>query len=164
MSRKRIDMLLAQFDPTLGKEWWFAPFERALAGVTPEHAAWSPGGGVNTIWQTINHVTFWKLHFAGRMEGAPHTGEEINNDSTFDTPGNPNDAAGWNAAVGHLREASLAVRKAIARLEDADLDRPLPGDSAPLGEILAGMVLHDGYHIGQIVLIRKWQGSWTGMA
>lgn len=160
MSTERVKLLLAEFAATVDQEGWFAPFEMALAGVTAADAAWTPGGGANSIWQTVNHVAFWKRLVAARMGGAPLTAEQINNNDTFGPPGDPSDAAGWKTAVGRLFEASAAIQEALGRLTDADLDRPLPGESRSLQDLLSGVVLHDGYHAGQIVLIRKLRGSW----
>lgn len=75
----------------------------------------------------------------------------------------PATLAFWKGLVAaRLHEAYRAFRDAVSRLSDADLGRPMPGDAEPLGELLAGMLEHDAYHAGQIMLLRKLQGSSPG--
>jgi len=51
----------------------------------------------------------------------------------------------------------------VAKLSEADLERSLP-DIGTVAESLAAWTLHDAYHAGQIILIRKMQGSWPAKA
>lgn len=160
MARDRITQLLAELDLANDREGWFAPLAHGLRGVTAAQAAWQAAPGTNTIWQTVNHLAFWKGLVARRMQGAPRSDERIDNDATFGTPGDPADEAGWQSTVAGLQAAHAALREAIAAREDADLDQPLPEDREPLGQTLLGLVGHDAYHGGQILLLRKLQGAW----
>ncbi|MDQ7861858.1 hypothetical protein RCO48_15455 [Peribacillus frigoritolerans] len=45
------------------------------------------------------------------------------------------------------------LRKSLEQVNDSQLDEELVGG-------LARQILHNVYHIGQIVLIRKQQGTW----
>lgn len=68
------------------------------------------------------------------------------------------DHEGWQET---LKEAEALVNQllvAITALNDADLDKPLGSDT--LGAELSRWTLHDAYHSGQIVLIRKQLGTW----
>lgn len=161
MRRTEIELLLAQMDYTHENGGWFTSVGRALEGLSAAEAAWSPDEGVNSIWQIVAHLTFWKQIVAGRLEGAPLTGTPIANDATFRLPARRTDDD-WQAAVEQLRLAQTRFREQVAGRADADLDRPLSGETTPLRKLIAGMVLHDTYHLGQIILLRKQQGAWAG--
>lgn len=158
MSRDRIDLLLMQKDFSWDKEEWFPPLAAALEGVGPAEAAWQPPGGGNTIWQTVNHLNYYNDRVLTRITGATPGTALPDNDATFGGPGNPEDAAGWQATLEEARRIAADLRQAIADLTDADLDKSL--SSGTLGQLLPAWVLHEAYHGGQIVLIRKQQGSW----
>ena len=163
MGRDRTDLLremMAVRDDDPAGENWFAPVSRALGGLTAAQAAWVPGEGMNTIWQLVNHLTFWTRFVAGRLAGDPPTGRAIDNDATFGSPGDPADDEGWARAVQGLRDAYGGLHAALAPQTDAELDRPLNSRRTPAVTMISGTVMHDAYHIGQIVLLRRLQGSW----
>lgn len=142
-------------------DWdWFASLKAALKGLKAGPAAWLPGPGMNTIRQIVNHVAFWKEIGARRLEGETIPGWQIDNDATFGEPGDPEDEAGWQQAVAGLEEAHRRLERALAALSDADLERPIPGEQRTWAQMLAGLVEHDAYHAGQIVVLRRLQGAW----
>lgn len=160
MPEASIQLLLDQMDYTFGHGGWFRALDRAVEGLTAEQAAWHPGHGVNTIWQTVNHLTFWKTLCARRLDGAPLTAERIDNTTTFGNAGQPGDELAWRIALEHLASAHRAYHEAVSRYHEWDLESPLPGERTPLKELLLALNVHDAYHLGQIVTIRKLQDSW----
>ncbi|HLN65524.1 MAG TPA: DinB family protein [Symbiobacteriaceae bacterium] len=154
MSRERIEMLLHQKDQTWAQEGWFVPLADALEGVGAAEAAWQPPGAGNTIWQTVNHCNYYNERLLCKLTGRPYN-RVANNIATFGEPGNPGDAEAWAATLAHTRRINEELRTVLAELTDADLDRePLNEQDVP------AWVMHDAYHAGQIVLIRKMQGSY----
>ncbi|MFO7173488.1 MAG: DinB family protein [Bacillota bacterium] len=112
----------------------------------------------------MNHLAFWKEIGAGALTGAPRRPGPIVNSETFGPPGDPADEAAWQEALARLRAAHAALRAAVAGLTDADLDQPLPGEDTTREELVLGLIAHDAYHLGQIVLIRKLAEAAAGGA
>jgi uncharacterized damage-inducible protein DinB len=158
MAGSRVALLVAQKDATWNQEEWFVPLAVALDGVGPAEAAWQPPGGGNTIWQTLNHCNYYNEQLLLRLTGQPMLPQAPANDATFSEPGNPDDAAGWQAALERAHRVNEGLRAALAALTEADLDAERPNGT--LGQRLPLWVTHDAYHSGQIVLLRKMQGSW----
>jgi len=103
---------------------WVTAVNHAVSGLTAARAAWHPGPGVHSIWQTVNHLTFWKELIARRLGGAPLSGGRIDNSASFGAPGDPTEEKSWLAAAERLKAAHLSLREAVASREDADLDAP----------------------------------------
>ncbi len=160
MVHDRVALLLEQMDDTYEREGWFAPLAEALRGVHAAEAAWRPDPGVHTIWQLVRHMTFWAAFTCRRLQGEAPTGREIDNEGTFGAPGDPADAAGWGRTVEELRGTYRRLRSAVEHEGDADLERPLNSAGTPARQMVGGLVPHDAYHIGQIVLLRRLRGSW----
>lgn len=152
-----MDAFRMQRELSWEKEEWFVPLAKALEGVGAAEAAWQPPGGGNTIWQTVNHINYWNHRMLGYMTGATMP-KGITNDETFGEPGSPDDTAGWAATMERTQQVAERVRAVLAELTDADLAKPL--GSGTYGAALPSWLTHDAYHTGQIVLIRKQQGSW----
>jgi len=141
------------------REGWFVPLEAALEGVTAREAAWQPPAGGNTIWQTLRHMNYSNEFMLKRITGAAVEPWPERNEETFGPAAAPEDEESWRAEVARAGELAGRLQEAMASLSEADLDRPLQG-MGTVAASLAAWVMHDAYHTGQIVLIRKMQGSW----
>lgn len=158
MSRARIESLLLQLDTNWHNNEWIVPIYRALDGVSSSEAAWkSPIGESNTIWQIVNHINFYNNQILQQLLNEPQQ-EHGSNTSTFGSPGDPDDEAGWQEQKSRAFTIADRLRDAISALSDQDLETPIQENT--LGFLLSTWVLHDSHHAGQIVLIRKLQASW----
>lgn len=139
------------------KEDWYPPLADALKGITAEQANWKPeGAAINTIWENVQHLTFYKERFLKRL-----TGEEtenppgLTNDDTFSVTSV--EPSAWEESVKKLDDVHQSIRNIIAGYSDSDLEREIPD---PVDVWLYSLILHDAYHTGQIIQICKLQGSW----
>ncbi|WP_217597231.1 DinB family protein [Cohnella sp. GbtcB17] len=153
------ELLLDSYDHGYDKEDWFPPIKDALDGVSEEQADWKPEGvAVNSIRQNVFHLLFYKLRLLRALRGEPQPAAEssLSNDDTFEAAalGDPP----WSDAVRRLEEAHAALRAELAGSNDEKLERPIPETRA--WSYANGIVRHDAYHLGQIVQLRKLQGSW----
>lgn len=139
---------------------WYGPYKHALEGISAGQAAWTPDGKVNTIWQIVNHVTFYTKVQAEMLGGAPPRTEWPTNEETFGAPGDPSDQAGWEEARASLFMAAEAFKEAIGRLSEAELDTPRPGEELPVSFKIGDVNLHNAHHLGQIVTLLQTQGAW----
>lgn len=148
-------ILLAQLKSTHNSQEWFVPPIPALAGLTVEQAVWKPGseshsGSENhSIAQLVNHLTFWNRRQLAKFKEEPPSAYDGNNAETF-VP--IVDKAGWDAAVRQLDEVLTAWEQAIESADDAKLQSWY--------STIAHISTHNAYHTGQILYIRKEQGSW----
>jgi len=155
----RVELLGRMREFAWNREGWFVPLEEALRGLTAREAAWRPPGGGLTIWQILNHLNYWNTYMLRRITGVSPDTPVLENEETFGSQGDPNDEDGWHALVAQTRQIAEELRAALADLSESDLDRPLP-NMGTVADSLAAWVMHDAYHTGQIILIRKLQGAW----
>ncbi|MFD1176198.1 DinB family protein [Paenibacillus puldeungensis] len=161
MSANALDLLLVQKDNTWELEEWIVPLSTALQNVTTEQALWTPPGGGNTIWQTVNHINFYNKLVLSRLKDTPPSVSAQTNDETFQVAYDAEDVEAWNATLAETKRIALELRETIAALSESDLEAPYRSSGPEtIGHALSCWMLHDAYHSGQIVLIRKMQGSW----
>lgn len=158
MAMDRLGLIRLHLEHIWEKESWIPPLLTALEGIGPAEAAWQPPGGGNTIWQTLNHMNYYNERILNSILGKPIE-PQMPNGETFGKPGDPEDTEGWNAAVEQARQVIAEIMKSLKEMRDAELDREL-ASTMSLAEVLSLWMMHDAYHTGQIVLIRKQQGSW----
>ena len=155
---QRKDILIKGWDFAIDIEGWYPPLKAALEGVNPQHAHWKPEGEAShSIGELVIHLLYYKKRFLYRLEQKDWTIDINSNDETFQnatyaTPG------AWPGLVNELQSVNISIREKLSGLEDQDLDKVLPKD--PIGGQILDLIMHDAYHTGQIILIRKLQGSW----
>lgn len=154
----RLDLLLFEWRNCYDKEDWYPPLSEALKGVTLDQANWRPeGAAANSISGIVNHLLYYKERLLKRMQSGDPSETADDNDATF--VGTSNDKAAWQATLARLDAVHHEIGDMLEGYEDKDLDRTIPIDKK-LGLALASIIMHDAYHTGQIVQIRKLQGSW----
>ncbi|MGG4491140.1 DinB family protein [Metabacillus idriensis] len=168
-----MDIFRMEFDFSWDTETWFLPLEFALEGLNSTDASWQPPGGGNTIWQTVNHLNYYnallvkqindttpqknapnqKVTFGDIGEPADSKWKEVLAENTFGDSGDPADSEKWKAVLAETHLICGNLRKSLAQMNDSQLNEEHVGG-------LCRQILHNVYHLGQIVLIRKQQGSW----
>ncbi|MFZ5818037.1 MAG: DinB family protein [Bacillota bacterium] len=152
----RIGMLRRMRELSWAKEEWFVPLAKALEGLSAADAAWKPPGGGNSIWETLNHINFYNEMMLCHMTGQRFTRSVENNTESFAVEST--DPAAWAHTLAETHRIGEGLQRALEAMGDEELDRSIR--SGTVGESLLSWMAHDAYHTGQIVLIRKQQGSW----
>lgn len=156
MERKEI--ILRLWDSAYNIEGWYPPLELSIKDLSHEQALWKPEGrAAHSIWQLLNHITFYKARFLARLLEKPFKEPVKTNEESFEW-GLGASHKEWQARLDQMANIQRDVRKHVSQLNDRDLDKPCPEES--IGAQLLSLVTHDGYHTGQIMYVRKLQGSW----
>ncbi len=146
-----VQLMKAAFN---GRAWHGPALQEILASVNAAQAAAKPIANAHSIWELVLHITAWQKIVRRRLAG-----EEV-----FDVPEEEDwppvkdtSAAAWKNALQELQQQHKNLCEATVRLQDADLSkmvRSSDGDHS-FYVMLHGVIQHDLYHAGQIVLLRK---------
>lgn len=158
MSTKEI--LLEQLKACHNQTGWFVTINTAVEGLTAEQAVWSGENPNNSIRQIVNHLIFWNSRYLNRFKGIPNPEFKGDNDDTFET-GNKSEAD-WKKTVEEMDDLMTEWEAALNEADEAKLETPLNKNEpeGTLAAFIAHLNIHSAYHIGQIVTLRKQQGSW----
>jgi uncharacterized damage-inducible protein DinB len=154
------DILIEQFNACYDDNGWFVALKNALANMTAEQALWKPSGTEHSVWEAVYHLTYWNERWLKRYRGETLEKGPIVIAETFKTQEHPTEA-GWHAAQYKLFGVMDALKAIVENITDSKLDE-LVSESygAEWKYPLANMMVHNAYHIGQIVMIRKFAGNW----
>jgi hypothetical protein len=149
-------ILLSQLRSTHNTAEWFTPINAAVAGLTPEQAKWIPTNASGKLDPNANHSTgmlayhlwFWNAHTLAQLKGEKPAPPPSNNDETF----NDFDAATWAKTVHDLDQVMTDLEALVEHADEAQLAKWAP--------TIAHIGTHNAYHTGQILYVRKLQGSW----
>jgi uncharacterized damage-inducible protein DinB len=142
-------VLLDQLKSTHNQQDWFVPASRSVVGLTAEQASWKQGDANHSVAQLVQHLVFWNQEQLAKMKktkGPQYSGK---NDETF---GGSVDKAAWEKNVAALDAVLTDMEKWIEAADDKTLQ--------PWYDTIAHISAHNAYHTGQILYIRKQQGSW----
>lgn len=142
------ELLLAELRSTHTNAEWFVPANTAVKGVTAEQASWTDGKGNHSVGQLAYHLVFWNRRTLATLKGEKPGQFSGNNDETFDRF----DSKTWNETVQQLDQVMNDLEKWVETADEAKLK-----ESA---QVFTHISTHNAYHIGQIIFVRKAQGSW----
>ncbi|MEO8572934.1 MAG: DinB family protein [Pyrinomonadaceae bacterium] len=151
------DILLDQFANCFDDNGWFVATKNAIAGVTAEQAAWKPAGADNSIHEIINHLNYYNNAYLQRFKGEAFEYKIADNDATFDE----GDTESWEAEAARFDAIMNGWREEIGKADESKFDELAPPRNEISWATLIGNInTHSAHHGGQIVLLRKLQGSW----
>ena len=141
-------ILLEQMRSTHNKAEWFVPANTAVDSLTAEQAAWTDGKN-HSVGQLTYHLVFWDKEQLAKFKGEPPVKYSGKNDDTFSNY----DPKTWTETVKQLDQVLTDWEKAIESADDAKINQWASG--------IAHLGTHNAYHIGEMVMVRKEQGSWN---
>ncbi len=140
--------IVDQLDRAYRGEAWHGPaVSEVLKGVDAAAASARPVTGAHSIAELVRHVIVWQDEAVRRLEGV----------GTSDLPPEEDwpPTGDWDALLERLESSYQGLREAIASLDDARLEDAVPGNPGTVYALLHGVVQHDLYHAGQIVILKK---------
>ena len=142
-----------------GGNWTSVNYREVLAGLTLDEVLAVPTPLTqNSIARLVYHVHYYVRAQIEVLEGRPLTARDK---YSFDAP----DFATLRAWEGYWLETVLPdvdrLAALIERLTPASLDADFAGDAryGSLYRNLQGAIEHAHYHLGQIVLVKRWVGT-----
>ena len=155
MSTKTI--LLGQLAASYDENGWFSCLKFAIKGVTAEQADWKAQGADNSIREIINHLNYYNNTYLERFRGNDYEYTLPDNDATFDEgEGNT-----WEDEVQRFETIMDGWREEIEKADDSKFDEMAPPRNETKWKVvISNIIAHAAHHGGQIVLLRKLQGSW----
>jgi len=140
-------VLLEQLKSTHNVKNWFVPVNTAVEGLSPEQAAWKDKGG-HSVGQLAYHLLFWNERSLKDFKGEKKDSFSGNNEETFDKF----DQKQWSDITKRLDKVLTDIEKWVETASDDQLKKH--------ASTIANISAHNAYHTGQIISVRKAQGSW----
>ncbi len=147
--QSEIQHILSLLKSTFEKNAWYGPsVKEVLSDITPELAALRINN-THSIIELVAHMTAWRIFTVKKLEG--DVDYKVSKELNFPTPSN------WETVVNNLYESQAKLTGAIQQFDSSLLHHPVPNSSYgyTFFTLLQGIIHHDIYHIGQIMLIKK---------
>lgn len=137
-----------------GEPWLDVTYMKTLQDVTAETAA-AKIGTMNSIWQIVNHIIAWRETLLSRLGGENVAAPGDN----FFLPLVDVSSAAWTETLARLELSQDRLLLFLDPRGRVDMDEFVNKGKYSRFELLSAVLQHDAYHLGQIVLLKKWIGS-----
>jgi hypothetical protein len=131
------------------EEDWIAPFLKAIEETTFEEARFQPAPGVASAWEIVLHATGWMEDLLHDLTGSPNAG-------VTDWPAVQDDTqAAWRETQQRARALVVLMRDQLEQHCDDGLLTAVDDSGAAKARRIAGILVHNSYHAGQIIKLRQ---------
>lgn len=137
-----------------GGAWQGPSLTEALAGITATAAFRRPVAGGHSIAELVFHVDYWLDAARRRIAGEAVDAAAPEIDWPAGIAGKSASAPAWKAALARLEASHRRLHATVLTLDEKRFDQPAGSDPTLRG-LLLGLLQHNAYHTGQIVLLAK---------
>ncbi len=146
---ERISKMFA--DLYAGNPWIEVTITDTLKNLTAEKVYKRPAQGINSIWEIVNHLINWRVTILKRLQGETIPSPPNN----YFEPVKDKSAESWEATLKRLSETQSGWDELLSNMKQDKYDEHYPNYGYSVCEFINGILQHDAYHLGQIVLIKK---------
>ena len=134
-----------------GTPWIDVSIAVTLKKITAEEAAAKVLPNRNSIWEITNHLINWREHALARLQGKKVKHPETN----YFSPATNTSAAEWKLTQKIFKNSQRKWILFLKKFKSADLGKKYPYGKQTYYRLILGIIQHDVYHLGQIVLLSK---------
>lgn len=147
------EMLAAELKASYeGPNWLCVSFKDTISKIDAEKAFWKPTGGVHAIAEIICHVIAYRQALIKVLTGVKTW--ELDQEHSFDTsPYGNEESTCWINIKAILETTQKELVTLVA--ETDSLDKIVPARNYNYQTFIVGIISHDIYHLGQIVILAK---------
>ncbi len=116
--------------------------EKAARKLTPRH---------NSIWEIVNHLVAWRDNALQRVQGVAM---KTPADNYFKPVADTSEAA-WQETLQALKTSQEQWVAFLRNFDETDFEKKYKPNSLSYYKHIHGIIQHDAYHLGQIVLLAK---------
>ncbi|ULQ52674.1 DinB family protein [Flavihumibacter fluvii] len=146
---QRISKLLDQLYH--GPSWIEVNILSVIQEITAKQAATKVLQNCNSIWEIINHLISWREEILQRVQGNI---KESPADNYF-RPIMDSSETAWTTTLQKLEQSQRDWLELLASFDPDILEKSYPSGRFTYYELFHGIIQHDAYHLGQIVLLAK---------
>jgi uncharacterized damage-inducible protein DinB len=147
-----IELIKDQLEKAFYGGAWHGPsVMEALENISAEQAASKLIKNAHSIWEIALHINAWQLCTQKRLSG-----EKYEPSPEEDWPEVKNDSqSSWESTISNLKESMANLIEFLSKQDENILNENIAGKNYTSYFLLHGLVQHDVYHAGQIVILKK---------
>ena len=134
-----------------GDSWVGVSLVDTLKNISGEKAAKKIRSNWNSIWEIVVHIISWRDNVLQRVNGAITHEPDDNYIRPVEDPSEKE----WQKVSLALKNSQEEWISFLTQMNDEDLEKIYQGNNSSYYKNIHGIVQHDTYHLGQIVILAK---------
>lgn len=134
-----------------GSPWIDVTILPHLTKLTAKQAAKRLYAEWNTIWEITNHMIQWRETVLKRVQGRMIASPANN----YIRPVRDTSEAAWKKTLERFEKSQTAWIHFLKSAKASDFHKKYGSSGLTYYELIQGILQHDAYHLGQIVIMRK---------
>lgn len=134
-----------------GDPWLDVTILGTLENITAGKAAKKLAPFPNSVWEIVNHLADWRLNVLRRVQGAVITTPGHN---YFEPVADTSETA-WKETIERLKDSQVLWLDFLQEVDAGTFSTVYPNNNMTYYQHIHGIIQHDAYHLGQIVLLAK---------
>src|SRR5680860_61922 len=131
-----------------GHPWIDVTIMATLQKISGQKAATKVLSNCNSIWEITNHMISWRENVLQRVQGKIITTPSDN----YIKPIADTSQKAWMKTLEELKKTQKEWITFLKKFDEVDFQKQYPSNAMTYYEHIQGIIQHDAYHLGQIVL------------
>jgi uncharacterized damage-inducible protein DinB len=150
---KENELIIKLFEDLFeGSPWIDVTIMGTLKGISSKNASKKISVNQNSIWEIVNHLISWRLNVLQRVQGkvinTPH--------NNYFEPIADSSPSAWERTLKELQDSQIQWLKFLKQITPDSFSKVYPNNKMTYYEHIHGIIQHDAYHLGQIILLAKY--------
>lgn len=146
-----IDSLKSSYD---GESWYGDSIMQNIQTISSEQAFHHPIPEAHSIAELVTHMIAWRQFLLKRLQGDDDFSVQQEDSFNWQLI-DPNPKTAWKSLLRVLDDNQTQLLAVMTKKEDAFLDEKVAQKNYDFSVLIHGVIQHDIYHLGQIVLLAK---------
>jgi uncharacterized damage-inducible protein DinB len=142
--------LIDQFRRTFDGEAWHGPAVMEVLRDIPAELASRRLGESHSVGELAGHILAWREYAIAKLEG--DADYKVLEEENFP----PVSAENWSEIMVRLEASQHELLGLLEGMSDERMQEIVPGKKHTFSVLLHGLVHHDVYHLGQLVLMKMY--------
>lgn len=134
-----------------GEPWIDVTIQGTLSQISADQAFQRPIPNCNTIWEIVNHLIEWKINVLQRLKGKIL----VTPTNNYISPIVDSSEQAWDQTLKRLETVHNEWIEYLKQVDPESFESIYPPNQMTFYEHISGILQHDAYHLGQIVLLAK---------
>ena len=134
-----------------GQPWIDVTILDTLKNLDAQKAAKKIASDWNSIWEILNHVIDWRVTVLQRVQGRTVPSPENN----FFKPVEDVSEEAWQTTLRKLEDSQHQWTAYLDEFNEDEFEQVYAANNLSSYEHIHGILQHDAYHLGQIVMLAK---------
>jgi len=134
-----------------GEPWIDVPIRGTLHRISAVQATHRPLPNCNTIWEIVNHLIDWKINVQQRLKGQIMISPANNYISAIEDVSEQ----AWAETLKRFDLVQNEWIEFLKKFDSSSYESVYSPNQMTYYEHILGLLQHDAYHLGQIVILAK---------